>query len=96
MRKFRLSTLRWLALLLFLALFAGIVLRWISLERLRQTTQKFSPPILVTPTPPPVPTATPWRTPVIGGRLDTAKLWSGITVHAEVNPSAGGTQFTCH
>jgi len=93
-RKFRLSTLRWLALLLFLALFAAIVLRWISLERLRLTTQKFSLPVLVTPTPPPVPTATPWRTPVIGGRLDTAKLWSGITVHAEVNPTPGGTAST--
>ena len=94
MRKFRLSTLRWLALLLFLALFAAIVLRWISLERLRLTSQKFSFPTLVTPTPPPVPTATPWRTPVIGGRLETAKLWSGITVHADVNPTPGGTAST--
>jgi Fungal chitosanase of glycosyl hydrolase group 75 len=93
-RKFRLSTLRWLALLLFLGLFAAIVLRWISLERLRLTTQKLGFPAPLTPTPPPVPTATPWRTPVIGGRLDTAKLWSGITVHAEVNPTPGGAAST--
>ena len=94
MRKFRLSTLRWLALLLFLGLFAAIVLRWISLERLRLTTQKLGFPALIIPTPPPLPTATPWRTPVIGGRLDTAKLWSGITVHAEVNPTPGGAAST--
>jgi hypothetical protein len=93
-RKFRLSTLRWLALLLFLGLFGAIVLRWISLERLRLTTQKLSLPALTTPTPPPVPTATPWRTPVIGGRLDTAKLWGGITVHAAVNPTPGGAAST--
>jgi len=93
-RKFRLSTLRWLALLLFLGLFGAIVLRWISLERLRLTTQKLGLPALTTPTPPPPPTATPWRTPVIGGRLDTAKLWGGITVHAAVNPTPGGAAST--
>lgn len=91
MRKFRLSTLRWLALLLFLGLFGAIVLRWISLERLRLTTQKLSVLALTTPAPP---TATPWRTPVIGGRLDTAKLWGGITVHAAVNPTPGGAAST--
>jgi Fungal chitosanase of glycosyl hydrolase group 75 len=89
-RKFRLSTLRWVALLLFFGLFGAIVLRWISLERLRLTTQKLSLPTLSTPTPLPIPTPTPWRTPVIGGRLDTAKLWSGVTVHAEVSPTSGG------
>ncbi|MGH8095590.1 MAG: glycoside hydrolase family 75 protein [Chthoniobacterales bacterium] len=88
MRKFRRSTLGWLALLLFLALFGAIVLRWISLERLRLTLQRLGPPTLPTPREL-LPTATPWRTPVIGGRLDTAKLWSGITVHAEVDPSPG-------
>jgi hypothetical protein len=90
-RKFRRSTLGWLALLLFLALFGAIVLRWISLERLRLTLQRLGPPILPTPTATPdlVPTPTPWRTPIIGGKLDTAKLWSGITVHAEVDPTPG-------
>ncbi|HEX4667164.1 MAG TPA: glycoside hydrolase family 75 protein [Chthoniobacterales bacterium] len=92
MRKFRRRTLGWLALLLFLALFAAIVLRWISLERLRLTLQRLGPPILPTPTATPdvFPTPTPWRTPIIGGKLDTAKLWSGITVHAEVDPTPGG------
>lgn len=92
MRKFRLNTLRWVALLLFLALFGAIVLRWISLERLRFTLQRIATEALPTATPLPseLPTPTPWRTPVIGGRLDTAKLWSGITVHAEVDPTLGG------
>jgi hypothetical protein len=89
--KFRLRTLRWLALLLFLGLFGAIVVRWISLERLRFGWQR-----RLTPTLHPSPAATPeiipipTRPPVIGGKLDTAKLWSGITVHAEVNPSPGG------
>ena len=94
MRKFRLRTLRAFALLLFLALFGAIVARWISLERLRLSIQRLPPQTRSTPTPTPtpeiVPTPTPWRTPVIGGKLDTAKLWSGITVHAEVDPTPGG------
>ena len=90
MRKFRLSTLRWLALLLFLALFGAIVLRWISLERLRLSMLRLGPPTLPTPTATPEIMPTPTRPPVIGGKLDTAKLWSGITVHAEVDPTPGG------
>jgi hypothetical protein len=87
-RKFRLRTLRWLALLLFVGLFGAIVLRWISLERLRLGLQKLAPPLHPTPTATPeIPT--PTRPPLIGGKLDTAKLWSGITVQAEVNPTPG-------
>jgi hypothetical protein len=88
-RKFRLSTLRTLALLLFLALFSAIVLRWISLERLRLSMQRLAPQPLPTPTVTPEIIPTPTRPPVIGGKLDTAKLWSGITVHAEVDPAPG-------
>ena len=90
MRKFRLSTLRWLALLLFLALFAGIVLRWISLERLRLSLLRLTAQATPTPTETPEILPTPSRPPLIGGKLDTAKLWSGITVHAEVDPTPGG------
>ena len=89
MRKFRLSTLRALALLLFLALFSAIVLRWISLERLRLSMQRLAPQPLPTATVTPEIIPTPTRPPVIGGKLDTAKLWSGITVHAEVDPIPG-------
>ena len=95
MRKFRLSTLRRVALLLFFGLFVAIVLRWISLERLRLSMQRLGPQALSTPTAPPqLPTATPWRTPIITGRLDTAKLWSGITVHARVDPAPGAAAST--
>ncbi|MEO7168129.1 MAG: glycoside hydrolase family 75 protein [Chthoniobacterales bacterium] len=90
MQKFRLRTLRWVALVLFLALFSAIVLRWISLERLRLTMERLAPQIVSTPTPTPVTASRPTRPPVIGGKLDTAKLWSGITVHAEVDPTPGG------
>ncbi|MEO6871187.1 MAG: glycoside hydrolase family 75 protein [Chthoniobacterales bacterium] len=90
MRKFRLSTLRWLALLLFLGLFGAIVLRWISLEKFRLTMLRLGPQVIATPTPETTPTPTAWRTPVIGGKLDTAKLWAGITVHAKVEPTPGG------
>jgi len=89
-RKFRLSTLRTLALLLFLALFSAIVLRWISLERLRLSILRLAPPPLPTPAVTPDIVPTPTRPPVISGKLDTAKLWSGITVHAEVDPTPGG------
>ncbi len=89
MRKFRLRTLRWLALFLFLGLFAALVLRWISLERLREKLLRFPAPTIVLTPPPlsPAPTAT--RPPPVGGKLDTAKLWSGITVHAQVDPTPG-------
>ena len=92
MRKFRLSTLRWVALVLFLALFGAIVLRWISLERLRLSMLRLAPQTR----PKPTATATleivptPTRPPVIVGKLDTARLWSGITVHAQVDPTPGG------
>ena len=58
MRKFRLSTLRRVVLLLFLVLFAAIIYRWISLERWRwQLTRVTGPesewalPIRPTPSP---------------------------------------------
>jgi hypothetical protein len=62
-RKFSLSTLRGLALLLFLALFAAIVVRWISLERLRISMQRLGPQILSTPTVTPEISPTPIRPP---------------------------------
>ena len=74
-------------LLLVGALFAAIVYRWISLERL----QRFAPTeVLSTPTP--EPTAT--RPPVITGKLDTAKLFNGITLHSTVETIAGADAAT--
>jgi hypothetical protein len=88
--KFRLSTLRWLAFFLFLLVFGAIVLRWISLERLRLTREHLgSEPAFLRPLFSPPPTPTPWRTPVVTGHPDVAKLWSGIILHAEVDPTPG-------
>jgi hypothetical protein len=90
-REFRLRTLRWFALLLFLGLMAGIILRWISLERwhwdLQRNANVATPPA-VEPTPP-KPSPTPPRPKVIAGKLETARLFNGITVHSTLEPTPG-------
>jgi hypothetical protein len=70
-------------LLCALLIFAAIVYRWISLERL----QRFAPPSEVEVSPTPEPTAT--KAPVITGKIDTAKLFNGITLHATVETPPG-------
>jgi Fungal chitosanase of glycosyl hydrolase group 75 len=82
--------LRFLALLLLSAVLVAIVLRWISLERWHRTQLAINAPVEIeipekTPTP-----SQPGKPPVITGRLDTARLFSGITVHAAVDPLPGG------
>jgi hypothetical protein len=76
-----------LVLVLFAAIFAAIVYRWISLERL----QRFAP-IEISGTPTPEPTAT--RPPVIKGKLDTAKLFNGITLRSTVETTPGADAAT--
>jgi hypothetical protein len=86
--RFRLRTLRRLAFSLLLAALAAIVVRWISLERWQQTQLAPEPPIEVveaTPTPAQSP-----KPPLITGRLETARLFNGITLHATVDPVPGG------
>jgi hypothetical protein len=73
-------------LLLGIAIFAVIVYRWISLERLLH----FAPELAATPTPEPSPT----RPPVIGGKLDTGKLFNGITLHSTVETPSGADATT--
>jgi len=73
--------------LLLAAIFLAIVYRWISLERL----QRFAP-AEVTATRSPEPTST--RPAVISGRLDTAKLFNGITLHATVETPPGADATT--
>jgi hypothetical protein len=69
------------------AILIVIVYRWISLERL----QRFAPAeATATPSPEPVPS----RPPVISGRLDTAKLFNGITLHATVETPPGADATT--
>jgi Fungal chitosanase of glycosyl hydrolase group 75 len=87
--KLRVRTWRHLVLILAIAIFAAIIYRWISLERL----QRAAPPeVKETPTPEPQPT--PTRPPVITGRLETAKLFNGITLHSTVNTPAGADATT--
>jgi hypothetical protein len=68
-------------------IFAAIVYRWISLERLLRAA-----PPEVEGTPSPEPTAT--KPPVITGRIDTAKLFNGITLHATVETPPGADAST--
>jgi hypothetical protein len=74
-------------LVLFAALFTAIVYRWISLERLQRTAPV---EIAATPTPEPTPT----RPPAITGKLDTGKLFNGITLHSTVETLPGADATT--
>jgi hypothetical protein len=72
---------------MFGALFAAIVYRWISLERLQRIA-----PAEMAATPTPEPTGT--RPPVITGKLDTGKLFNGITLHSTVETIPGADATT--
>jgi hypothetical protein len=74
-------------LVLFGALFAAIVYRWVSLERLQRVA-----PVEISATPTPEPT--PTRPPVITGKLDTGKLFNGITLHSTVETLSGADAST--
>jgi hypothetical protein len=82
------SAWRGLVFLLLLAIFSAIIYRWISLERLQRVG-----PVEAAASPTPEPTPTP-RPPVITGRLETAKLFNGITLHSAVNTPAGADAAT--
>ena len=72
---------------LFGALFVAIVYRWISLERLQHLVPA---EVTVTPTP----EATPTHPPFITGKLDTGKLFNGITLHSTVETVPGADAAT--
>src|SRR5437660_5296701 len=79
--------LRRLAVLLAAAIFAAILYRWISQERL----QYFAPrEVPTSPTPEPTPT----RPPPIVGKLDTGRLFNGITLHSSVETVPGADAST--
>lgn len=82
--------MRFFALLLLLAVLTAIVLRWISLEQWHRTQVEPTTPIEIEiPEKTPTPGQSP-KPPVITGKLETARLFSGITVHAAVDPTPGG------
>jgi hypothetical protein len=91
-QKVRLSTWRRLVLVLAVAIFIAIIYRWISLERLQRFAPERFTPAEVPSTPSPEPT--PTRPPVISGKLDTAKLFNGVTVHATVDTPPGADATT--
>jgi hypothetical protein len=88
-QKLRVSTWRRLVLTCFILIFFAIVYRWISLERLQRAVAPAEP----VPTHSPEPTATP-RPSVITGKIDTAKLFNGITLHATVETPPGADAST--
>ena len=88
MAKLRLGTLRTLVVLLAASFCAVILYRWISQERL----QYFAPREVPTMSPTPEPTAT--RPPPIVGKLDTGRLFNGITLHSSVETTPGADAST--
>src|SRR5438270_29158 len=76
-------------MLLAALIFAAILYRWISQERL----QYFAPREGVTTTSP-TPEPSPTRPPAIGGKLDTGRLFSGITLHSSVETTPGADAST--
>ena len=85
----RVRTWRWLLVVIAVAMFAAILYRWISLERLQQVR-----PVEVSPTPTSTPEPSPTRPPVISGRLETARLFNGVTVHSTVETPPGSDATT--
>jgi Fungal chitosanase of glycosyl hydrolase group 75 len=85
--KIRLRTWRRLVLFLLIAIFAAIVYRWISLEQLLHIAPS---EVAGTPTPEPTPT----RPPVITGKLDTGKIFNGVTLHSTVETTPGADAST--
>jgi Fungal chitosanase of glycosyl hydrolase group 75 len=88
--EFRLRTLRRVVWLLLVVVAAAIIYRWISLERwhrrlinLTGAESEWAPPIHPTPSPKPTPP------PIISGRLETARLFNGLTLHSEVETPPG-------
>ena len=75
--------MRTLVVLLATALFAIVIYRWISQERLQYFPPREQPPASPTPEP------TPTRPPPIGGKLDTGRLFNGITLHSSVETTPG-------
>jgi hypothetical protein len=73
--------------ILLAAIFIAIVYRWISLERWQHAA-----PVEVVTTPSPEPTRS--RPPMISGKLDTAKLFNGLTLHATVETPPGADATT--
>jgi hypothetical protein len=87
-RKLGLGTLRRIVLLIFLALFAAITLRWISLERWRLTLTR-AEETEGSPTPSATASPTATRSPTLSGKFEVSRLFNGITLRSEVETASG-------
>ncbi|HJT80946.1 MAG TPA: glycoside hydrolase family 75 protein, partial [Chthoniobacterales bacterium] len=85
----RVRTWRRLVIFVALVIFAAIIYRWISLERLQRVVS-----VEVTPTPAPTPEPTPTRPPVITGKLDTGRIFNGVTLRSTVETPEGSDAST--
>src|SRR3954464_4551276 len=86
----RVRTWRRLVLTVAVIILAVIIYRWISLEQLHRVL-----PAEVTSTPTPTPAEpTPTRPPVITGKIDTGKIFNGITVHSTIETPEGADAST--
>ena len=74
-------------LLCVFSMLAAIIYRWISLERLQRVAPR---EFTATPTPEPAPT----KPPVVTGKIDTGKIFNGITLHATVDTPPGADAST--
>ena len=88
MAKGSLRPLRILVVLLATVIFVAILYRWISQERLQYFAPREIPTISPTPEP------TPTRPPPIGGKLETGRLFNGITLHSSVETTPGADAST--
>lgn len=88
MAKSSLRPLRTLVVLLATAFFAIILYRWISQERLQYFPPREQAPGSPTPEP------TPTRPPPVTGKLDTGRLFNGITLHSSVETTPGSDAST--
>jgi len=87
--RLSLLTLRRLVVFLAAIIFVLILYRWISQEHLQ-----YFAPREPSPTPTSTPEPSPTRPPVITGKLDTGRLFSGITLHSTVEPTPGADATT--
>jgi hypothetical protein len=88
--KLRLRTLRRIIFFIFLALFAAVVLRWISLERWHWQTMRAETVEIPLPHASASASPTAARVPAISGKFDLPRLFNGITLHTELEAVSGG------
>src|SRR5439155_2460361 len=75
--------------LIFFSLLVAITLRSISLQRWRWTLPHAEEIDTASPPPTAAPSAAATRPPTISGKFDVSRLFNGITLRSEVEPTSG-------